>query len=95
MLLWNLGRHRRVGFGLGHEIVAFVQAFGQARRAIHPDEDHLGAVAASILVGGFSELLVAWIEGRLALTRTQVIDDATTLFLALAEAAAPRVSGPG
>ncbi len=77
----------------GHEIVAFVQAFGQARRAIPPDEDHLGAVAASILVGGFSELLVAWIEGRLALTRTQVIDDSTTLFLALAEAAAPRVSG--
>jgi len=68
----------------GHEVVAFVQAFGQAR-----EDDHLGAVAASIVVGGFSELLVAWIEGRLALSRTQVIDDATTLFLALAEAAAP------
>jgi AcrR family transcriptional regulator len=73
----------------GHEIVAFVQAFGRARRAVPPDDDHLGAVAASILVGGFSEVLVAWIEGRLDLTRTQVIDDATTLFLALAEAAAP------
>jgi AcrR family transcriptional regulator len=73
----------------GHEIVAFVQAFGQARRPVPAGDDHLGAVAASIVVGGFSELLVAWIEGRLALTRTQVVDDATTLFLALAEAAAP------
>jgi AcrR family transcriptional regulator len=73
----------------GHEVVAFVQAFGRSRRTVPPADEHLGAVAASIVVGGFSELLVAWIEGRLALTREQVIDDATTLFLALAEAAAP------
>jgi AcrR family transcriptional regulator len=68
----------------GHEVVAFVQAFGRSSEA-----NHLGAVAAPILVGGFSELLVSWIEGRLALTRDQLIDDATTLFLALAEAATP------
>ena len=68
----------------GHEIVAFVQSFGRAR-----EPDHLGAVAAPILVGGFSELLVSWIEGRLALTREQLVDNATTLFLALAEAATP------
>jgi AcrR family transcriptional regulator len=68
----------------GHETVAFVQAFGPPG-----ESDHLGAVAAPILVGGFSELLVSWLEGRLALTREQLIDDATKLFLALAEAAAP------
>jgi AcrR family transcriptional regulator len=69
----------------GHEIVAFVQAFGRST-----EPDHLGAVAAPILVGGFSELLVSWIEGRLALTREQLIDDATTLFLALPESAVSR-----
>jgi AcrR family transcriptional regulator len=74
----------------GHEVVAFVRAFGRSRRPTPPGDDHLGAAAASVVVGGFSELLVSWIEGRLDLTRTQVIDDATTLFLALAEAAAPR-----
>ena len=73
----------------GHEIVAFVQAFGR-----RPDDDHLSAVAAPILVGGFSELLVSWIEGRLPLTRAQLIDDATKLFLALAEAATPTVKRP-
>jgi AcrR family transcriptional regulator len=69
----------------GHEIVAFVQAFGRSR-----EPGHLGAVAAPILVGGFSELLVSWLEGRLPLAREQLIDDATTLFLALAEAAVSR-----
>jgi len=72
----------------GHDTVAFVQAFGRERRATPPEVGHLGAVAASILVGGFSELFVAWIEGRLAITRQELIDDATTLFLALGEAAA-------
>ena len=71
----------------GHEIVAFVQSFGRSS-----EPDHLGAVAAPILVGGFSELLVSWIDGRLPLSREQLIDDATALFLALAEAA---VSRPG
>jgi AcrR family transcriptional regulator len=70
-----------------HEIVAFVQSFGRTGKP-----DHLGAVAAPILVGGFSELLVSWLDGRLPLTREQLVDDATVLFLAVAEAA---VSGPG
>jgi AcrR family transcriptional regulator len=74
----------------GHEIVAFVQAFGRERRGLPPVDDHLGAVAASILVGGFSEVLVAWLEGRLPLSREQLIDDATALFLALAEATVAR-----
>jgi AcrR family transcriptional regulator len=65
----------------GHEIVAFVQSFGRA-----------SAVAAPILVGGFSELLVSWLDGRLPISREQLVDDATTLFLALAEAAVSRSS---
>ena len=40
-----------------------------------------------MLVGGFSELLVAWLDGRIAVSREQLIDDATVLFCALAEAA--------
>lgn len=72
----------------GHDVVGFVQAAGDARHGPPPEGEHIGAVAAAILVGGFSELLIAWIAGRLAITREQLIDDATTLFLALGEAAA-------
>ena len=72
----------------GHEVVSFVQAFGRERHGTPSGGEHLAAVAASILVGGFSELLVAWIEGRLDISRTQLVDAATTLFLALGEATA-------
>jgi AcrR family transcriptional regulator len=81
----------------GHDVVSFVQAIGRERHGAPPEGEHLGAVAASILVGGFSELLVSWLEGRLDISRDQLIDDATTLFLALGEAAAttaaPRSAG--
>ena len=40
-----------------------------------------------MLVGGLSELLVAWLDGRIDVSRQQLIDDATELFLALADKA--------
>jgi len=72
----------------GHAVVSFVQAYANDRDGAPPEGEHIGALAASILVGGLSELIVAWLEGRVESTRTQLIDDATALFLALGEAAA-------
>ncbi|HYD08836.1 MAG TPA: hypothetical protein VEA78_01935, partial [Acidimicrobiales bacterium] len=46
----------------------------------------IGPVAASLLVGGFSEVLVGWLEGRIPGTREQLVDEATKLFLAVGEA---------
>jgi AcrR family transcriptional regulator len=46
----------------------------------------IGPVAASLLVGGFSEVLVAWLDGRIPGSRDRLVDDATTLFLAVGEA---------
>jgi len=43
----------------------------------------ISRVSAAILVGGLSELLVAWLDGRIDVTREQLVDDATALFLAL------------
>ena len=48
----------------------------------------VGRMAASILVGGFSELLIAWLDGKLEVEREQLVEDATELFAALGEAAA-------
>jgi AcrR family transcriptional regulator len=40
-------------------------------------------VAASFVVGGFSEVLMAWLEGRITISRTRLIDQTTALFLAI------------
>lgn len=50
-------------------------------------EDRVHALSAAIVVGGFSELLMAWLDGRITISRTQLIEDATALFLALGDAA--------
>jgi AcrR family transcriptional regulator len=72
----------------GHAVATFVQDFSRDRDGPPPEGEHVGALAASILVGGLSELIVAWLEGRVESSRDELIDDATALFLALGEAAA-------
>ena len=72
----------------GHAVVAFVERGAAERHGPPPTGEQIGKVAASILVGGFSELLLAWLDGRIDVTREQLVDDATELFGALGEAAA-------
>ena len=57
-----------------------------SRRDVGAQDEHIGRLGASVLVGGFSELLVAWIGGRLDLTAEELIDDATEVFLAVWDA---------
>jgi AcrR family transcriptional regulator len=38
-------------------------------------------VAAHIAVGGFTSVLVAWLDGRVALTLDELVDDATVLLV--------------
>jgi len=40
-----------------------------------------------VLVGGISEVLLAWIEDRIEISRAALIDDLTALFLALCDGA--------
>ena len=40
-------------------------------------------VAASFVVGGFSEVLMAWLDGRITVSRKRLIDHTTDLFLAI------------
>ncbi len=39
-------------------------------------------------MGGTSELVVAWLDGRIDVSREQLVDDATELFLTLGDTAA-------
>lgn len=50
-------------------------------------QGQLGGVAAAMLVGGFSEVLMAWLDGRITVSRKQLVDETTRLFLAVGEAA--------
>ena len=49
----------------GHAVATFVQDFARTATAPHPRASTSGAIAASILVGGLSELIVAWLDGRI------------------------------
>jgi hypothetical protein len=43
-------------------------------------------------VGGFSEVLVAWLDGRVAVSRQRLIDDLTDLFVGLGDTTAAIVA---
>ena len=45
-----------------------------------------GLVGAAVLVGGFSELLVAWLDGRIDLPPDELVEDATAVLLGVGEA---------
>jgi AcrR family transcriptional regulator len=72
----------------GHSIVAFVDKYATERHGPAAPGEQVGLMGAAILVGGFSELLTAWLDRRIAVSRTRLVDDATALFLALGDATA-------
>lgn len=79
----------------GHALVAAVEQYTVERHGPPPPGEHIGRIGAAILVGGTSELIISWLDGRIDVPREQLVDDATALFLALGEAAAAVVAGRG
>lgn len=69
-----------------HTLVSVVER-GGAERAGPMGGDPIGRITAAILVGGAGELVVTWLDGTLKISRQQLVDDATELFIALGEAA--------
>lgn len=61
----------------------------QAREFYGMRESHDAMVEMSALmvVGGFAETLLAWLDGSLRVTREQLIEDCTDLFVATGEGA--------
>ena len=49
----------------GHDLSAFLQEDARARRRAAPEGDAIGALSGDALVGGISEVLTAWVEGRI------------------------------
>src|SRR5690606_27563767 len=71
-----------------HQLVAAVEQHGRDNHGRIPAADPIGGLAAAMLVGGAGELVVGWLEGRIAVSREQLVEDATELFLAVGDAAA-------
>jgi hypothetical protein len=72
----------------GHTLVGLVEQAAAGKHGALPPGERIARIGAAILVGGVSELLVEWLEGRIDVTPQQLVDDATDLFLALGEATA-------
>ena len=51
-----------------------------------PQGERVSRVGAAMLIGGMSEVLRDWIDGRIDVTRDQLIDDLAALSLALGQA---------
>ena len=51
-----------------------------------PEGERVSQVGAAMLIGGMSEVLLDWIDGRIHVTRDQLVDDLAHLALALGEA---------
>ncbi|WP_243794508.1 TetR/AcrR family transcriptional regulator [Saccharopolyspora gloriosae] len=70
----------------GHLIARYVEA--DATRGDPPPGDPITGITAAVLVGGFSELLMSWLNGHTPVDRDQLVNDATALFTGLGETAA-------
>jgi len=80
-----LNRRRREA---GLALVELIEQASGAASDSKSSTDGVTRLAAAILVAGFSELLSEWLEGRIDVTASQLVDDATDLFIALGEASA-------
>ena len=70
----------------GFDLVDLVQR-DTARRRAGSGSEQIDRLSAAMLVGGFSEILAAWLDGRIDMSADDLIDSATTLFVAVGASA--------
>jgi AcrR family transcriptional regulator len=78
-----LNRHRRETDIMA--IATLEQAAVEAAGS-WPAGERVSQIGAAMLIGGLSEVLLDWIDGRIDVTREQLVDDLAVLSLALGEA---------
>jgi AcrR family transcriptional regulator len=83
----------------GYELTQFIEQDARRRRRRDTEVgDAVGTITAAVLVGGISEVLTSWIEGRIDVPREELVDDLTELFVAVCDSAttvARQRRGPG
>lgn len=81
---------RRVETGLA--LVDAVERDAAERHGPLPADVPTARLSSAVLVGGLSEVLVAWLDGRVEVTREQLVDDVTELFVGLGDTTAAIVA---
>ena len=79
----TLSRHR---VEVGREAVVTLEQRAVAAAGSWPKGEHVGRIGAAMLIGGVSEVLLDWLDGRIDVTREQLVDDLAALSLALGQA---------
>ena len=59
-----------------HLLVGVVEQGGAELHGRPAEGERIGRIAAALLVGGVGELVVAWLDGRIDVTKEQLVDDA-------------------
>ncbi|MCW3066334.1 MAG: TetR family transcriptional regulator [Solirubrobacterales bacterium] len=70
-----------------HGMSQLVAARAREFYGVEGDPDPIGDVAAALLVGGIAELVIAWLDGRLHVTRERLVEDVVELFVITGEGA--------
>lgn len=70
-----------------HAAAAVVEDAGGQLFGRPPEGERIGRITAHLLVGGATELLVTWLDGKLDVTLDELIDDVTALMMATGESA--------
>ncbi len=78
-----LARHR---LALDQEVVTSIEARAIEAAGSWPQGEQVGRVGAAMLVGGLGEVLRDWVEGRIDVSRAQLVDDLAVLSVALGAA---------
>ena len=65
-----------------------IGALGRELTGVDPGAESLLEATATLLIGGISELLISWLDGRLPHSRDELIDDMADLVVTTAEGSA-------
>lgn len=80
-----LARRRLASMRTLAELIALQ---GRASFGVAEGDEGLVAVSSSLLAGGIAELLIAWLDGGLAVSREDLVEDCAELLVAVGEGAA-------
>ena len=76
----------------GFDLVELIRRDTMRRRGGGGSEQ-IDGLRAAMLVGGFSEILAAWLDGRIDMSVPDLIDTSTRLFIAVGEVASAQTLG--